>query len=434
MGKKEQGKESGRSEIWSFFSGAMGLDLGLEAAGLHPTLAVEKDKWCCKTIRLNRPDLDLIEGDVSLLKGKELMTRRGCKSVFLMVGGPPCQSFSPGGNRSGISDPRGNLIYEYMRLIDEVRPDYFVLENVGNLITAALRHRPIKDRPGKNWNLRAYSYQTDAEKNVPNAMEPDEMSGSAVRQILKDFRSIKYNLSFKVVDAADYGAAQHRFRFILMGAKKGVAPNLPEPTHGDVERSLLPHVTLRDVIYDLREKPGPHSEYSIGMRTWYDMVPAGGYWKDLPKELHEKALGTSYTSGGGKTGFYRRLSYDAPSPTLTTKSNRKGTGMCHPEYTRPISVKEAARIQGFPDDWNLAGAMNEQYKQIGNAVPTILGAVIGNTITQFVVDAPKARGAKLNSDDDFERMFQIASIRLRSAARNKKVRKPKPLANTLFDV
>ncbi len=131
-------------EVWSFFSGAMGLDLGLEMAGVHPTLAVEMDSWCCTTIRRNRPSLTLVEGDVTKMTGAELRDLRTCSGdVELMVGGPPCQSFSPGGKRAGLNDPRGNLIYEYFRLVSEIRPRYFVMENVANLITAALNHRPI---------------------------------------------------------------------------------------------------------------------------------------------------------------------------------------------------------------------------------------------------------------------------------------------------
>src|SRR5438105_4922732 len=133
-------------EVWSFFSGAMGLDLGLHQAGLKTTLAVEIDRWCCETIQGNLPGLDLIEGDVQKLTGADLRAHRHFNGeVFLMVGGPPCQSFSPGGKRAGLSDPRGNLIYEYFRLIAEIQPKYFIFENVANITTAALRHRKIED-------------------------------------------------------------------------------------------------------------------------------------------------------------------------------------------------------------------------------------------------------------------------------------------------
>lgn len=138
-------------QIWSLFSGAMGLDLGLEEAGLRPDLYVEIDQFCCDTARLNRSNLNILQADVSKLSAESLRSAANHSGpVDVMVGGPPCQSFSPAGFRTGLSDPRGNLLYEYLRLIGEVRPRLFVLENVANLLTAALRHRAIKDRPGKH--------------------------------------------------------------------------------------------------------------------------------------------------------------------------------------------------------------------------------------------------------------------------------------------
>ena len=174
-----------KREIWSFFSGAMGLDLGLESAGLAPTLAVEIDPTFCRTIRTNRPTLDLIEGDVAQLSATALRVHRNYDGeVYLMAGGPPCQPFSSGGKRAALSDPRGNLIYEYFRLIGEVRPRYFVLENVANLTTAALRHRPIAERPGKHWSLKRYAGTLNRAEGDVRALDDDELSGSALRQII----------------------------------------------------------------------------------------------------------------------------------------------------------------------------------------------------------------------------------------------------------
>ena len=199
----------------SLFSGAMGLDLGLEQAGIGTSLAVEVDPFCCATIRKNRPAIDVWEADIQRIDGQGVRERlRTTKDVFIMVGGPPCQSFCPGGKRAALSDPRGNLIYTYLKLIQEVRPRYFVLENVANLVTAALRHRPIAQRPGKHWNLSVY----DRKKGGDGApMEPDELSGSAIRQIVKDVQELGYQVSLSVVDAADYGAPQHRLRFLMFG-------------------------------------------------------------------------------------------------------------------------------------------------------------------------------------------------------------------------
>ena len=248
------------NEIWSFFSGAMGLDLGLEAVGLHATLANEIDCRICETIRTNRPSLDLVEGDVSDLTGETLRSRRGFDGeVYMMVGGPPCQPFSSGGKRSALNDPRGNLIYEYFRLISEVKPRYFVLENVANLTTAALKHRPILERPGKHWSLKQYSGCLNREIDGAKPLSEDEMSGSVLKQIAKDVRSLGYYISFAVVDAADYGAPQHRLRFVILGSRDHPPPVIAEATHGSEER---PFATVRNAIAHLQAQPGPHSEYT----------------------------------------------------------------------------------------------------------------------------------------------------------------------------
>ncbi len=178
----------------------MGLDLGLEEAGFAPTLVNEIDKNCCKTIRLNRPDLQLVTESISDLTADKLRAYRNFDGdVQMMVGGPPCQSFSSGGKRTSLSDPRGNLIYEYLRLIGTVKPRYFILENVANLTTAALRHRPIADRPGQHWSLKRYDTDWQDGDGDASPLEPEERSGSAVRQLLDDVRSLGYHVVFGVL-------------------------------------------------------------------------------------------------------------------------------------------------------------------------------------------------------------------------------------------
>lgn len=400
-------------EIWSFFTGAMGLDLGLEATGLHPTLANEIDSRFCETIRANRPALDLIEGDVSDLTGRALRNRRGFEGeVYMMVGGPPCQPFSSGGKRAALSDPRGNLIYEYFRLISEVSPRYFVLENVANLTTAALKHRPISDRPGKRWSLKQYDGSLNREIDGVKPLTEEEMSGSAIKQIAQDARALGYHISFAVADAADYGAPQHRLRLVMLGSREHPPPVLPVATHG-IEGQ--PFVTVRDSIAHLQTEPGPHSAYTDSVHRYFDLVPPGGNWRDLPRDLHEEALGGSFQAGGGKTGFYRRLAWDRPSPTITGRANRKGSALCHPAETRPISVYEAAALQGFSPEWIFMGAMNTQYMQIGNAVPVHLGSAIGRAILAHEQQQSKQTGTQPN----VEKMIELAVARLRASARNK---------------
>jgi DNA (cytosine-5)-methyltransferase 1 len=303
-----------------------------------------------------------------------------------------------------------------LRLIDQIRPRYFIFENVGNFITAAINHRPISERPGKHWNLKVYETKRFASSDVA-PMQPDEMSGSAVRQVFSDISGLGYHLNLGVLDAADYGAPQHRLRFVMIGSRDGDAPFLPTPTHGDSAPRQTPFRTVRDAIYDLRENPGPHSEYGEVMARFFKLVPAGGNWRSLPKELQPEALGPSFEAGGGKCGFFRRLDWGLPAPTVTGRSNRKGSAICHPEGHRPLSVKECARLQGFPDDWVFAGSMSQQYMQIGNAVPVYLGAALGHTILKH-----KSQVAPVQTEADVELALRRATAKLRGYACNKKSR------------
>ncbi|MBC3795038.1 DNA cytosine methyltransferase, partial [Spirosoma utsteinense] len=249
-----------KPEIWSFFSGAMGLDIGLEKAGLKTTLAVEVHPIFCETIKNNMPELDVVKGDVRNLTGELLRQKRDFyDEVYLMVGGPPCQSFSTGGKRSALSDPRGNLIYEYLRLINEIQPKFFVLENVASILTAAVKHRKIADRPGKSWNLKAYSGREliNGEDGILPLL-PEEQSGSAFRFLLDDIKALGYHVTFGVLNSADYGASQKRLRFVMIGSKLGSPPNLPKPTHGE-RQNLMSYNTVRHAIGDITESPGPHS-------------------------------------------------------------------------------------------------------------------------------------------------------------------------------
>ena len=404
-------------EVWSFFTGAMGLDLGLEAAGLHPTLANEIDPTYCQTIRTSRPHLDLVEADISKLTGALLRDRRGVTGeVFLIAGGPPCQPFSSGGKRAALNDPRGNLIYEYFRIISEVGPRYFILENVANLTTAALRHRPIAERPGKHWSLKRYAGSSNRAQEGVLGLADDELSGSAIKQIAHDAASLGYHISFRVVDAADFGAPQHRLRFVMLGSRDRPPPQMPDATHG---RPGSPFKTVRDAIWHLRDNPGSHSSYTDAVRRYFELVPEGGNWRSLPFALQEEALGGSFSAGGGKTGFYRRLSWDRPAPTITGRANRKGSALCHPEAVRPISVYEAAALQGFPADWKFTGAMNTQYMQIGNAVPVQLGSAIGQAIVEHD-RCSKDEGAQ---QPDVGKMIELAVARLRASARNSSARR-----------
>jgi len=399
---------------WSFFSGAMGLDLGLENEGLAPSLAVEIDEVFCETIRSNRPELAVLQEDVSKLDAGMLAEVAGTATVDFMVGGPPCQSFCPGGGRAALNDPRGNLIFEYLRLIAEVRPRRFALENVANLITAAIRHRPIAERPGKSWNLASYSHPAQTalfHAGEAPPLEPDEQSGSALSYLLETaVADLGYSVTFGVLDSSLFGAPQKRLRFVMIGDREGHAPALSDPSHGP---GGAPLATVRDAIGDLELEPGPGSKYTPAVREVFDQVPEGGNWRDLPLDVARQAMGAkSYAAGGGKTGFFRRLGWDGQSPTIVGRPNRKGSALCHPRASRPLSVRECARLQGFPDDWVFHGSMNAQYQQIGNAVPVALGRAIGRSLR-----APPAECTQ-----DADELLASAKQVTRSAARNTRSR------------
>lgn len=412
-------------EVWSLFSGAMGLDLGLEQSGLVPTLACEIERVFCETIRLNRPHVTLIEGDAAAQTNETLRAARGGFNgeVYLMAGGPPCQSYSSGGKRQALSDPRGGLVKEFFRLVGEVKPRYFIMENVANLATAALRHRPIDQRPGKRWSLKSYDKTGPSqgtmfpEDGAPAPLGPDEMAGSAIRALVQDvILPLDYHVTFGVLDSADYGAPQHRLRLVILGSRDHPPPQLPAPTHGP---GLIPYSTVKDAIWDLQANPGPHSTYTPDMAKFFELVPEGGNWRDLPKDIQAAALGGAHESGGGKTGFFRRLSWCRPSCTMTGKSNRKASAVCHPTALRPISARECAALQGFPLDWQFSGAVGQQFMQSGNAVPVALGRAVGSAILAHAkADQKQITSSQLASDLDT--MIEASMRRIRAAGANNK--------------
>lgn len=345
--------------VISTFSGAMGLDNGLEKAGFDIRLAVEQEKVMCETIRLNKPGLPLVADDIRKYSGEELLRHAGMErgEPFLLCGGPPCQAFSTAGKRRGFEDERGNVFLKFISLIDEIRPRYFLIENVRGLLSASYEPPELKG------------------KIAPR-------KGTALSYILNRIQSIGYGCSFTLYDAANYGVPQRRERVIILGSREGYSLPLIPPTHSENGvRGLRPWVTLRRALEGLTSCtagviPAKRVKY-------YRYLKGGQNWKNLPKELQEEAMGKSYRLQGGKTGFYRRLDWDSPAPTLVTCPTMPATELCHPEEIRPLSVEEYARIQMFPDTWKFAGNLANVYKQIGNAVPVGLAAAAGRHLLWF---------------------------------------------------
>lgn len=349
-------------DVISLFSGAMGLDIGLSQAGLNVRIGQDFDISCVNTMKANKHNV--LSGDIRQLESSSLLEMTGLKQgqPFLICGGPPCQPFSTAGKRLGINDPRGSLFMDFIRMIDHIRPRFFVMENVKGLMSARLKHMSVAEQQQRE-------------------EEPDEKIGTVLEVILSEFDKLGYKTVFGILDAVNYGVPQFRERFFIIGSRDSEEIFLPYPTHFQHHQNQAYRwQTLRDAIYDLEDNPGEHMVFSKERMNYLNMVPEGGTWRDLPQDIVEKAMGGAYHSGGGKVGFYRRLSYSQPSPTLVTSPVQKASMLCHPTKDRPLSVKEYARIQQFPDSWVFEGTTTAKYRQIGNAVPIGLAKAIGQSI------------------------------------------------------
>ncbi|EMQ4858300.1 DNA (cytosine-5-)-methyltransferase [Morganella morganii] len=327
--------------VLELFAGAGGMALGLEKAGLSAVMLNEIDKHACNTLRLNRPDWNVVEGDVA---GINFSQYKG--QVDVLAGGFPCQAFSYAGKKMGFEDTRGTLFFEFARAVQEVQPKILLAENVRGL----LNHDDGK------------TLQT-----ITNAI--DEIGYSLVDP--------------KVLKAIFYQVPQKRERLILVAIRKDLVDSIeyywPSPYHRVM--------TMRDALKagELFATDVPKSDgqkYPKRKQEILSLVPQGGYWRDLPEELQKEYMQKSYYLGGGKTGMARRLSWDEPSLTLTCSPAQKQTERCHPEETRPLAIREYARIQTFPDDWEFSGPMTAKYKQIGNAVPVNLSYAIGRSLVR----------------------------------------------------
>ncbi len=339
----------------SLFSGAMGLDLGLIRAGMNVAVSQDADKWCAETIRANGHKV--VEGDIRQLLDKDpscsfLLAPGGIKAedVFAVVGGPPCQAYSTAGKRRGTSDERGSLFEQFAQIVGTLRPRFFVMENVKGLLS------------------------------MPS-VEGDKDSTPLLSVILDRLTGLGYHVVYGILDAVHYGVPQFRERLVIIGSRDNEAIFLPAPTNFHLHQSAtMRWATLGSAISDLIDAPGPGSKFSDALTRYLKKVPEGGNWRSLPPKDQKAAMGGAYESGGGKVGFYRRLSLAQPSPTLVTSPTQKATLFCHPRHDRPLSIREYARIQQFPDSWQIIGSMAECYKQIGNAVPVGLGHAIGQML------------------------------------------------------
>ena len=360
MQEKKYEKYCDNRSVISLFSGAMGLDLGLKKAGLNIVLGQDSNLDCVATMKAN--GCNVYAGDIREIDPQNLLEQAKMQigEPFLICGGPPCQPFSTAGKRLGINDPRGSLFMEFIRMIDYIRPRFFVMENVKGIMSAPLKHIPIKDRGA--------DYKRDE-------------FGTVLDVVLSEFKKLGYKTVYGVLDAVNYGSPQFRERFILIGSRDCEEIFLPFPTHFQTHQN--PEYrwrTIADVFNDINPSDNEVAILSDERMEYLRQIPEGGNWRNLPADQIKGAMGGAYTSGGGKAGFYRRLSFNQPSPTVVTSPIQKATMMCHPTEDRPLSVRECARIQQFPDDWIFTGTTVAKYRQIGNAVPVGLGEAIGKAI------------------------------------------------------
>jgi len=351
----------------SFFSGAMGLDIGLEKAGINVILACESEKFIRETIKLNRPKIKVLE-DINNYSAKEIRKEAGLKpkeKIDLIVGGPPCQAFSTAGKRLSINENRGVVFLKYLELIKELNPTYFVIENVRGLLSVPLKHVPHNKRDRK--------------------LKVAEEKGGTLNYILNYLNKIGYKVSFNLYNSANFGTPQTRERIVIIGNKEDKLPYL-SPTHSQYgEFGLKPWNTFKSAVKGLHNIKHDHVNFPKSRLKYYRKLKEGQNWRNLSLKLQKEALGKSFYSGGGKTGFLRRLAWNKPSPTLVTDPMMPATDLGHPVEDRPLSIQEYKRIQEFPDNWKLSGSIRNQYKQIGNAVPVSLGKAIGKLIVNHML-------------------------------------------------
>lgn len=384
-------KESwGDRSVISLFSGAMGLDIGLEQAGLDVVIGQDFDASCVATMRANGHNV--LGGDIRSIDPADLLDMVGMApgEAFLLCGGPPCQPFSTAGKRLGINDPRGSLFMDFIRMIDYIRPRFFIMENVKGLMSAPLKHVPTTER---------------------DQADPEQQLGTVLEVILSEFSKLGYKTVYGILDAVNYGVPQFRERFVMIGSRENEDIFLPIPTHFQMHQD--PNYqwrTLGDSIIDLEFAPGECAAFSRDRLSYLRMVPEGGNWRDLPEDVRQEAMGGAYRSGGGKVGFFRRLTYKQPSPTLVTSPVQKATMMCHPRQDRPLSIQEYARIQQFPTGWKFVGTNAAKYRQIGNAVPVGLALALGKAVLSVANETASIQTKRFRGTDVHQKLKDAIEI------------------------
>lgn len=327
--------------VLELFAGAGGLAIGLEQAGINCVALNEIDKYACQTLRKNRPNWNVLEGDIKTFDFSKYKD-----NVDIVTGGFPCQAFSYAGKQLGLADARGTLFYEFARVVKEVNPPICIGENVRGLLS--------------------------------------HENGKTLQGMISILDEIGYNVvPVQVLKAINFKVPQKRERLILVGIRKDIDLKYEYPKPYNKIYNLSDALKKGELFNtDVPKSAG--SKYPKHKEEVLDLVPQKGYWRDLPLEIQKEFMGGSFYLGGGKTGIARRIGWDEPCLTLTCSPAQKQTERCHPDETRPFTIREYARIQTFPDEWDFQGSISQQYKQIGNAVPVNLGREVGFSIVKFL--------------------------------------------------
>lgn len=336
---EHQTKSSRSYTSVELFAGGGGLALGMEKSGFEVVLLNEVDKFAGATLKKNRPDWNVAIGDISRLDFTHFKNK-----IDFLSGGFPCQAFSYAGNKQGFGDTRGTLFFEFARAVEEIQPRVFLAENVRGLL--------------------------------------NHDDGRTIETIKHKIKEIGYTLiDLNILKAIYYKVPQKRERLFIVAVRNDLIHDIQFKWPSKYNRVM----TLKDALkkgelFDCNVPNSSGQNYPERKKEILTLVPPGGYWRNLPDDIQREYMKKSYFLGGGKTGMARRLSWDEPSLTLTCSPAQKQTERCHPEETRPLTVREYARIQTFPDNWEFVGSSTNQYKQIGNAVPVNLAHAMGNSI------------------------------------------------------
>jgi DNA (cytosine-5)-methyltransferase 1 len=361
-------------------------------AGFSSVFANDVDQYACETYRHNHNEAEVYEGSVEDLSADKIFEITGIREIPLLIGGPNCQGVSLRGNRDP-HDPKNLAFYNFVRLVNEVQPEWFVMENVPGLL-----HKHNRE---------------------------------LVTSIFQEFHSIGYECGAEILLAADYGVPQLRYRLILIGNRVGQPIIFPDQTHqqpiaaqssDEDNNTLEPWLTVADAIRDLPdiENGGgePISKYSRRQPSEFALIargsskevqnhichktsekniemikhiPQGGNWRDIPESIRPPRFKSVALKD--HTTTYGRLSWNMPSRTITTYFNNISSGaFTHPTQHRGISVREGARLQGFPDSFVFKGTLARQYRQIGNAVPPLLAQHIATPLKQIINGTYNSQG------------------------------------------